>query len=138
MSHLYKSGMCRFKDCDRTAIVEGYCQYHYKIVSQQKQTETAKQTIDILSLIADRLQSMDGRLSNLENLSQNGQFIRPQQPQQPQQTDTTSAVQNLVPQSTTPFIPEISIPNAKTNMPGIKETTSTKDIEEIVRKMKET
>ena len=137
MESLHKSGMCRFKDCDRTAVVDGYCQYHYKIVSQKKQTENADQTIEILSLIADRLQSMDSRLSNLENLSQKGQVIT--QTLQP----NNSVVQNYsepqpIPQKSSNYIPEISLPNAKTNMSGIKETTSDKNIEEIVRKMKET
>ena len=59
---IHKSGECKFKDCDKPSIMEGYCSFHYQLINQQKNVQIMSQMVNLLSSMNDRLSQIESNL----------------------------------------------------------------------------
>jgi hypothetical protein len=62
MAHI--NGQCAFRGCDRLSILEGYCNFHYSIISQQRNNQCMSKMVELLGFMNDRLSNIEDNLQN--------------------------------------------------------------------------
>ena len=61
----HPSGICKYKDCDKPSVAEGYCAFHYDVISKQEARQLNTIMLNVLSSMNERLQSIEEKIANL-------------------------------------------------------------------------
>jgi len=62
MTYIHRSGECKFKDCDKPSVIEGYCSFHYQLISQQRNVQVMSRMVELLGSMNDRLGYIENNL----------------------------------------------------------------------------
>lgn len=129
----HPSGICRYKDCDKPSVAEGYCAFHYDVISKLEAREINNAMIKVLSAMNDRLQSIEEKLVNQ-------QPVVITQPVSPTTQSDGGAVKQTVDKPRPPssvFIPAINLGKAAV-IKDVKTDATTKDINALAEQLKAT
>lgn len=117
---VHPSGKCAFPKCDKPSVLEGYCNFHYNLISSQQTKQIMGQMVDILSRMNNRLESIEGQLQTGSSFTS--------------QSSSSKNVTNKK-EITSQFIPTLNI----TDCPDVEiqttQTQSTKNIQDIAAKL---
>lgn len=128
----HPSGICKYKDCDKPSVAEGYCAFHYDVISKQEARQINSAMIKVLSAMNDRLQSIEEKLANQ-------QPVVITQPANPSSTD--NVVKEVKQEKPRPpssvFIPAVNLGNAAV-IKDVKTASTKKDINALAEQLKAT
>lgn len=124
MAYIHRSGECKFKDCDKPSIMEGYCSFHYQLINQQK-------NFQVMSRMVELLGSMNERLGHIED---NLQMPISKNETIPDEIITNNITKKKV--SSVGFIPSINTDiTSNVEMRNLKTDQTKRDIMQIANKL---
>lgn len=119
------SGQCKFKDCDKPSVIEGYCAFHYNLINQQRTNNIMNTMIELLGTVNSRLINIEDKLQNNSTISYDNQ-VKP-----------NSAVNNSIIKQQPPtslFIPSTII-EGDVDIKGLKTKQIKRNIKDIANQL---
>lgn len=121
----HPSGICKYKDCDKPSVAEGYCAFHYDVISKQETRQLNTIMLNVLSSMNERLQSIEEKIANQNIIVQNST------------SNDIKQVEKQTKQKPSEFIPSVSIGKSAV-IKDMKTGTTTKNINDLADQLKAT
>ena len=118
------SGMCKFKNCDKPSIIEGFCTFHYNLVNQQKSNLVLSELVSIMKNVYEKLDDIENKFDNLQPVTTSVS-------KNPNQTITKKREI----ESSSVFIPKIDLPDNEININNLKTEQTKRDIRKIANQL---